>query len=543
MPRSLQRLLGAVVVVVGTLAVLAAGAVATGQAAFVVTHGVSMNPVYYQGDLVIVARKPSYQVGQIVAYQLPTRHLVVLHRIIGGDASGYVFKGDNNQSIDAAKPPASQLIGRAVLHIPHAGRWLTAAPVALVALVAAGVVLSSNSQARGRRLQRRTHVAGTASSAGQVSAGAALTSLSPPLRAAAAAAATAAVIGLGLGALAWGGPVDTVSTTSTSSAVRSMTFSYSAAVPSSPAYDSRTVTSPDPVVRRLANDVKVHYAYRGVPGNVSVTVELSASSGWHSTVPLSRGPARLDGEGGGGDVSLDLNALDARAEAAAKVTGLSIAQLTMRVVATVGTGSGRGFQPALPLTLSPLVLTGPADPKALTVIDATTAEASGRMSRTLKLGRYSLSAATARNVSASLLSLVLVGAGLLCILAGRTLPGSEGASIRRRYSPMLVPVEPVSTPPGRPIVDVPEFAALARLAQRYGPLVLHWTRSDVETFIVQDDATTYRYRTGAVETPPEAAPTSLDALPVPRSSADEPGPAGASVAERGAVKGGAGGED
>jgi len=122
MPRSLQRLLGAVVVVVGTLAVLAAGAVATGQAAFVVTHGVSMNPVYYQGDLVIVARKPSYQVGQIVAYQLPTRHLVVLHRIIGGDASGYVFKGDNNQSIDAAKPPASQLIGRAVLHIPHAGR-------------------------------------------------------------------------------------------------------------------------------------------------------------------------------------------------------------------------------------------------------------------------------------------------------------------------------------------------------------------------------------------------------------------------------------
>jgi hypothetical protein len=27
-------------------------------------------------------------------------------------------------------------------------------------------------------------------------------------------------------------------------------------------------------------------------------------------------------------------------------------------------------------------------------------------------------------------------------------------------------------------------------------LVLHWSRSGVETFVVQDDATTYRYRTG-----------------------------------------------
>ncbi len=68
--------------------------------------------------------------------------------------------------------------------------------------------------------------------------------------------------------------------------------------------------------------------------------------------------------------------------------------------------------------------------------------------------------------------------------------------------------------------------ALARLAERYGPLVLHWTRSDIETFIVQDDPTTYRYRTQAGTTsagPVTETPTSPDApaadplsVPIPR---------------------------
>ncbi len=46
-------------------------------------------------------------------------------------------------------------------------------------------------------------------------------------------------------------------------------------------------------------------------------------------------------------------------------------------------------------------------------------------------------------------------------------------------------------------LDVVAFATLAKLAERYGLLVLHRTRSGVETFVVQDDATTFRYRTGA----------------------------------------------
>jgi hypothetical protein len=36
---------------------------------------------------------------------------------------------------------------------------------------------------------------------------------------------------------------------------------------------------------------------------------------------------------------------------------------------------------------------------------------------------------------------------------------------------------------------------------------MHWSRSDVETFIVQDEGTTYRYRAGAGVRLPESAAT------------------------------------
>jgi hypothetical protein len=50
-------------------------------------------------------------------------------------------------------------------------------------------------------------------------------------------------------------------------------------------------------------------------------------------------------------------------------------------------------------------------------------------------------------------------------------------------------------PHGRPIIDVTTFPVLAKLAERYGLLILHWARSGGETFVVQDENTTYRYQT------------------------------------------------
>jgi hypothetical protein len=68
-------------------------------------------------------------------------------------------------------------------------------------------------------------------------------------------------------------------------------------------------------------------------------------------------------------------------------------------------------------------------------------------------------------------------------------------------------------PQGRPVIDVTTFATLAKLAERYGLLVLHWTRSGVETFVVQDENITYRYRyrVGAGTSEPDIGANLVDA--------------------------------
>ena len=498
MHRSARLLMRVSFLTLTLLAVLAAAGVATGRVSYVITHGVSMNPVYYQGDLVVVGKADSYKIGQIVAYRFASKHVVVLHRIIGGDASGYVMKGDNNESTDVLLPTPGQVVGRAILRLPQGGLWLERvnSPLGL-GLIAFAMLAGSGDAVQTRRRRRR----GIMSRHATIHPGrsmAALATAPPWLRTAAAATATVGVLGLSLASLAWTNPLRKAVNSQTP-ASRSMTFSYTASVPRSPVYDGTTATSPDPVFRKLANTVYVHYAYKGSPGIVTVSVELSTPSGWHSTVPLAA-PKKFSMGRYEGTVRLDLLALDARAQAAAAVTGIANSQVTVAVVPRVDTTYGAPFAPALPLSLSPLQLTLSGGAQALILNDSTMVLQTSTDSRTIDAFGRQITVATARALATILLLTGLLGAVALAFIANRSAPTSEGAGIRRRYAPLLVSVQPLPAPPGRPMVDVPEFATLARMAERYGLLVMHWARREVETFVVQDESTTYRYRTNCGET-------------------------------------------
>jgi hypothetical protein len=274
-----------------------------------------------------------------------------------------------------------------------------------------------------------------------------------------------------------------------------MTFSYSAAVPVTAAYDGATASSPDPVFRRLAETVDVHFKYRGPPGSVSVEAELATASGWHTTVPLA-GKTFTAGHYLG-TTRLDLAALEHRARAAAAVTGLPADQLTIAVIPRVVGSNGTSFAPTLRLALTGLELKLADGPESLTVKDATAVPRSRQVPRALIVLGRRLPVATGRTLSTAILLGALLAALGLVPVARRATPTSEGAAIRRRYGPLLVPVHPMLTPEGRPVVDVTEFATLAKLAESYGLLVLRWSHSEVETFIVQDQGITYRYRTRA----------------------------------------------
>jgi signal peptidase I len=515
----------AVLNAVALLAALLCAAVVTGQLGIVSTYGVSMNPVYYQGDLVVVERANEYSTGDIVAYPVPGKDIVALHRIIRGDAdTGFVLKGDNNPSVDPTQPTSAEILGRAVLHLPHAGDWLKAltspyalAAVACALIIAGGAARTRRTNARRRRraaMSRHTTRTRLAASASTPS----LSAMPPASRAALAAAGTVGLVAVALGAFAWTAPTHAPAGTTTNTA-QQLDFSYSATVPLTAAYDDTTVTAPEPVFRRLTNTVDVQLAYRGGPGTLSVDAELSTRGGWRATIPLAE-PATFTGDSYDTSVTLDLDALEARADAAAEVTGIAADQLTVTIAPTITAADGSEFAPTLPLELSSLQLTLTGGAAALAATQTTPLVSTIAVPRMLGIAGVQLEVATARALSLGLLVAAALAAAAGLWSARRTPPLSRGAQIRRRYAPLIATVAPMTTPSHLPVMEVAEFGTLAKLAQRYGLLVMHWTRSDVDTFIVLDEAATYRFRCGGdllPDTPEldadQAADATLDGHP------------------------------
>jgi signal peptidase I len=473
-------------------------ALLTGAVAMVETHGNSMAPRINAADLVLVHASNTYRVGDVVAYTSPELGQVVLHRVVSiHDDGRYTLRGDHNTFDDPEQPTEQQFIGKELLHVPAGGIWIDrlTSPIALgivaFAVLAAGGT-ATNARRRGTKRRRRTPMA---QHAAPTRSARTASSWPPRWRTTMAVAAATLSIGLALGVMSWTRPTASIATPAEPTA-RTVTFTYQADVPPSPAYDDTRVTAPDPIFRRLTDKVNIRYAYRGEPGTVSVAGELSTPSGWHSTVPLQP-PVTFNEPEHTATIPVDLERLERQAHAAAAAIGIPATQIDIAIVPTITTEDGGTFAPELRFALTPLQLSLIGGPSTLEAVDPTTTrspDSPQSAQGTLQLAGYELPVASARTASVAL----IVGPLALLCLAGlistrRT--ASEGAAIKRRYASILLPVEPMTSPPGRPIVDVTDFTALAKLSERYGLMVMHWTRANVDTFTVHDDGITYRYRT------------------------------------------------
>jgi signal peptidase I len=460
-----------------------------GRAAYLTTHGVSMNPRFHTGDLAVLRAGDHYGVGDIVAYHSTTLHTPVMHRIVAVQDGHYTFKGDNNSWTDPDRPTSSQLIGKLTVRVPHGGRWLTlatkAVPLALVALALMAGGIRGATLRRGRRRRRIMSRHAKTRSHGMSRH---LKSLPPPLATAAVLTAVTATAGVLL--LLRAASVNATASSATASHPRKVVFSYTSPVRPSAAYDGPQAASPDPIFRKITDAVDVGIQYSGPRGRFEVTAELSTSSGWHSSLQLV--PATtFTANHYATSVRLQLPTLDARAQAAAAATGLPAGPVTVAIQPTITTADKPVFRPALRLTLTPLQLTLAGGPASLLATESPSA--AGRLHTDTLAGRKLLPA-TERALSLGLLILSGLAGAITLLLARLGRGASEGAAIRRRYSALLVEVDPITTSAGRPVIDVTEFPTLARLAERYGLLILHWSRSGTETFLVQDENNTYRYR-------------------------------------------------
>ena len=119
-----------------------------GPAGYLYVNGVSMEPTLVTGDLVITRRAEHYRAGQIVAFRpragQPGAGAIVIHRIVGGSADGFVVQGDNKPGPDEWRPAEADIVGALWVRIPGAGvaiGWLRS-PTVMASLAAAVTVFA-----------------------------------------------------------------------------------------------------------------------------------------------------------------------------------------------------------------------------------------------------------------------------------------------------------------------------------------------------------------------------------------------------------------
>jgi signal peptidase I len=495
-----------------------------GSTGFAIVNGNSMEPHLERGDLVLVRKRSSYDVGDVVFYEAHTGNLRVLHRIVSVKNGHFVTKGDNNNFIDPITPPPSDVLGQLWISVPGAGKAVIWAkqPVNLAILL---VLLTFVGFAGGREASRRRRpgarpvVALPDPSARGTGVGAAV----PTGSALAVAGGVALVL---FGCLAVAAFAANESTTRTVPALYAHegAFSYRAQAEPGPVYPAGSLTTGAPVFTRLVDTLGVAFRYRlateapeDVHGTIRLDAVVSDTTGWKRTFPVSprhtfSGPtARTAG-------TFDVRAFEdlvttARQQTAAPFASVSVElRPVVELSGSVGaTPVDASFDPALTLsydntTLRPIPApdaeAGAAPPYEPRV------EVSGEevVTTPLALGPLSLPVADARTISSlgigvSLAALLLAGALLARPTRGRGL----AERISSRYGNRIVPARAI-VPPERWVTEIDDMDALVRIADAYERVILHVVEGGEDVYLVDDGVAVYRHR-------PLAVPAAVGGLP------------------------------
>jgi hypothetical protein len=246
---------------------------------------------------------------------------------------------------------------------------------------------------------------------------------------------------------------------------------------------------------------------------MELVLNLSSPTGWSRTIQLAA-PKRFTGDYAAADATLDVQQLRSLINKVEKLTGSSAGspysvEVTPRVhlAGTLGDEPlTSDYAPALKLQLDPLKLrpdTGSSsagddasaadqlaaafNPKRDGSVSATTTQAN-----TLTIHDIGVSVPTARWLA--VIGLLLGVAGTLITGAGVLRDPYDPTKHVDRYRHLIVPIAGTTFDPARPPIDVTSIGALAQLAERSERLILHHQREGVDTYLVDDEGTLYRYQ-------------------------------------------------
>jgi signal peptidase I len=489
-----------------------------GGTAYVVTHGVSMEPRFHTGDLAIVRAASTYRVGQIVAYHSSLLHEVVLHRIVAIHGGRYVFKGDNNSFFDPVHPTQSDLIGRLWIHVPRVGLVLddfrtplgAAIVAAVIGLLMFGFVRADAKDGRSR-IPGKTNQAETRTMKPADSE----SSLATGLRDGLIAAGVAVVVFAALCLFAFDRPYRVAGTRAVPYSQRAV-FTYSAHVQPDAVYPSGKLVTGGPIFLNFVDTLNVGLHYRlltpgaaHVAGTSTVALRLTGPTGWSRTFPLVGKRAFTHGEFRSTAV-LNLTSVKNLLSQVQTLTGVTGSSSTVTVVATVhlaghvsGSRVRTTFSPLLSFQLGATQLQPQGPSGNLTsprrgFVDtrhATVTVASSR-ANPLHLFGHALGVNLLRLLAAVGLLVSVLTALVLGIMLQRLRRLAEPEQIQAQYRHVIVPIADDAGFSGQEPVDLDSMEALVRLSEHYGRLILHSRRNGADSYLLDDGAVIYRYRAG-----------------------------------------------
>jgi signal peptidase I len=494
-----------------------------GETSYVTTSGISMAPRFHSGDLGVVRPAADYRVGDVIAYHSAKLNLVVLHRIIGVKGGRFITKGDNNDFVDPDHPARADVVGKLAFRVARGGvilKWLHSPLMAALLCGGMGLLFFMGAQHRRRRRDRRRPAAERG------------TRRLEPLRTGRDAhalydsyergifttCAVVALVFLAFAALAFT-RAPTKPTADKTPYTEKVSFGYHAKASAGPVYPDGVVSTGDPIFVKLVHDVhlKTHYrleakAAHHLGGTMEVVLGISSPTGWSRTIQLSP-PKRFTGDYAAADVSLNVQQLRSLIRKVEKLTGSTAGSAyTLEVTPRVHLAGTLGnepiasdYAPALALQLDPLKLR----PAAATTSgdDGSAADALKAAFNPTRKGSVSASVTEPNRLTVHGIGLPVPAArwiavlGLLLGVAGTLLTGA--GVLRNPYDPtrhvdryrhLIVPIAGTSFDPARPPIDVTSIGALAQLAERSERLILHHQRDGVDTYLVDDEGTLYRYQ-------------------------------------------------
>ena len=123
--QKLGKLLSGIITIIAAAVILTALLLAVLQIKPAIVMSGSMEPAIHTGSVVLINTKnKEAEEGDIIAFQ--RGDMFVTHRVTDITASGFLTKGDANDSADPGMVDKSQVIGTTLLSLPGAGYLLHA---------------------------------------------------------------------------------------------------------------------------------------------------------------------------------------------------------------------------------------------------------------------------------------------------------------------------------------------------------------------------------------------------------------------------------